>query len=87
MVIQLAYQILAIRNRCPTQKWIGEKLHGSLSIRNALSLVMRSMIFKIFRVAGSRLFFNLEKQRIAPAIALEVHEIIAQIQRTLCPPP
>src|ERR1700733_13609894 len=78
MIIQLAHKILAIRDRCPTQKWIGEKLHGPLSIRNALSLVMRSMIFKIFRVAGSRFFFDLEKERIAPSIALEVHKIIAQ---------
>src|ERR1700744_2719278 len=81
MVIQLAHQILAIRNRRPTQKWIGEKLHGALPIRNTLSLVMRSMIFKIFRVAGGWFFFDLEKERIAPSIALKIHEIIAQSDR------
>src|ERR1700747_3480762 len=78
MVIQLAHKILAIRNRRPTQKWIGEKLHGPLSIRNALSLVLRAMVFKVFRVVGGWFFFNLEKKWIAPSIALEVHEIIAQ---------
>ena len=82
MIIQLAHKILAIRDRCPTQKWIGEKLHGPLSIRNALSLVMRPVIFKIFRVAGSRFFFDLEKERITPSIALKVHEIIAQPYRS-----
>src|SRR5580698_4020641 len=81
MVIQLAHQILAIRNRRPTKKWIGEKLHGALPIRNTLSLVMRSMIFKIFRVARSRFFFDLEEERIAPSIALKVHKIIAQSDR------
>ena len=83
VVVELTHQILSVANMRPAQERIGLHLHGALSLRHSLAVVLRRVgVRQIGRIRRRRLFLDLQKQRIARPISLEVDAIVAQPHRS-----
>ena len=79
VVIQLANQILAIVDRGPAEKQVGQELHRPLALHDPVALVLRRPHFSQIRgISGTRLLLDLQKERIVAAVAFQIDDVIAQ---------
>ena len=82
MVVELAYQIVASAKAGPAKERVRLQLHCTLPVGYALPVVAwRVCIRQVRRIARERLFFDLQKQRIAGAITFKVNAVVTQPYR------